>query len=231
MRRREFLVDLTRLAALAATVPNDWRVLRYPRFNDDPFSLGVASGDPTPSGAMLWTRLAPNPLEPLGGMDSLRVVVQWEVAKDEGFKSIIQQGRAAAAPELSYSIHADVAGLQPDLWYFYRFRVGQTASPIGRVRTTPEAQVRKPLAFAFASCQHYEQGYYTAYEHMVREELDLVAFLGDYIYEYGPNTQAVRKHNSIEVMNLDAYRARYALYKSDPALQAAHAHCPWLIIT
>ena len=85
MRRREFLVDLTRLAALAATVPNDWRVRRYPRFSDDPFSLGVASGDPTPNGAMLWTRVAPDPLQPLGGMDGLRAVVQWEVANDERF--------------------------------------------------------------------------------------------------------------------------------------------------
>ena len=231
MRRREFLVDITRLAALAATVPNDWRVVRYPRLADEPFSLGVASGDPTPTGAMLWTRIAPKPLEPLGGMDGIRATVQWEVANDEGFSSVVKQGRATAAPELGYSIHADVTGLEPDRWYFYRFHIAQTTSPVGRVRTTPDSQAQKPLNFAFSSCQHYEQGYYTAYEHMVREELDLVAFLGDYIYEYGPNTKAVRSHNSTEVMNLDAYRARYAQYKSDPALQAAHARCPWLMIT
>ena len=231
MQRRDFLIDLTRLAALAATVPNDWRVLHHARFADDPFTLGVASGDPTPTGAMLWTRLAPKPLEPLGGLDGLRMTVIWEVASDDTFKTIVKQGRATAAPELGYSVHADVDGLEPDHWYFYRFRSGQAASPVGRVRTTPAANVRKPLTFAFASCQHYEQGYYTAHEHMAREELDLVAFLGDYIYEYGPNTQAVRTHNSTEVMNLDAYRARYAQYKSDPALQAAHARCPWLMIT
>ncbi|HEY4305293.1 MAG TPA: alkaline phosphatase D family protein [Gemmatimonadaceae bacterium] len=231
MLRREFLVDLTRLAALASTVPNDWRVLRTPHLADQPFSLGVASGDPTPNGAMLWTRIAPKPLEPLGGMDGIRATVAWEVANDESFRSIVKQGRATAVPELGYSVHADVTGLDPDRWYFYRFHVGQTASAVGRVRTTPAAQVRKPLNFAFASCQHYEQGYYTAHEHMAREELDLVAFLGDYIYEYGPNTQAVRTHNSTEIMNLDAYRARYAQYKSDPALQAAHARCPWLMIT
>jgi alkaline phosphatase D len=231
MRRREFLVDVTRLAALAATVPNDWRVVRYPRLADEPFSLGVASGDPTPTSAMLWTRIAPRPLEPLGGMDSLKVMVAWEVAADERFSTIVKQGRATGFPELGYSIHIDVTGLEPDRWYFYRFHVGQATSPVGRLRTTPDAQVRKPLTFAFASCQHYEQGLYTAHEHMSHEEVDLVAFLGDYIYEYGPNTQAVRTHSSAEVMTLDGYRGRYAQYKTDPALQAAHLMCPWVMMT
>src|SRR6201995_1020053 len=158
MRRREFLVDLTRLAALAATVPNDLRVRRYPRFSDDAFSPGVASGAPTPKGAMLWTRVAPDPLQPLGGMAGLRAVVQWEVANDERFGTVVKQGRATAAPELGYSVHADVTGLDPDRWYFYRFHVGQNTSPVGRVRTTPDADARKALNFAFSSCQHYEQG-------------------------------------------------------------------------
>jgi alkaline phosphatase D len=231
MQRRDFLIDLTRLAALAATVPNDWRVVRYPRLADEPFSLGVACGDPTPTGAMLWTRLAPKPLEPLGGMDSLKVMVAWEVANDEAFSSIVKEGRATGFPELGYSIHVDVTGLEPDRWYFYRFHVGQATSPVGRMRTTPDTQLRKPLTFAFASCQHYEQGFYTAHEHMAREDLDLVAFLGDYIYEYGPNTQAVRTHASAEVMTLDGYRGRYAQYKLDPALQAMHLRCPWLLMT
>jgi alkaline phosphatase D len=231
MRRREFLVDLTRLAAMAAIVPNDWRVRHYPRFADDPFSLGVASGDPTPSGAMLWTRIAPRPLEPYGGMEGIRAMVNWEVAEDDGFTKIVKQGRATAAPELGYSVHVDVDGLAPDRWYFYRFRSGQAASMVGRMRTAPAAGTRSPLKFAFASCQHYEQGYYNAHEHLAREEIDLVAFLGDYIYEYGPNKANVRQHASTEVMTLDGYRGRYAQYKSDPALQAAHARCSWLLIT
>src|SRR5438270_337138 len=111
MRRRDFLIDLTRYAALAAVVPNDWRVLHRPRFADDPFSLGIASGDPTPTGAMLWTRIAPRPLEPLGGMDGARAMVNWEIADDEGFSKIVKQGRATAAPELGYSVHVDVDGL------------------------------------------------------------------------------------------------------------------------
>src|SRR3954454_6159390 len=114
MLRRDFLIDLTRYAALAAVVPNDWRVVHRPRFADDPFSLGVASGDPTPTGAMLWTRLVTRPLEPDGGLPGNRVVVTWEVADDDKFTTIVKSGQATAAPELGNSIHADVAGLAPD---------------------------------------------------------------------------------------------------------------------
>ena len=99
--RRGFLADLARAAALCAVVPNDWRVLLRPRLADDPFLLGVASGDPSPTGAVLWTRLAPRPLEPEGGMDGRRVAVNWQVADDEAFARVVQQGRATAGPELS----------------------------------------------------------------------------------------------------------------------------------
>jgi alkaline phosphatase D len=231
MHRRDFLIDLTRYAALASIVPNDWRVVHRPRFADDPFALGVASGDPTSTSAILWTRLAPRPLEPMGGMSGLKAMVTWEVADDDKFTKIVKEGRATAAPELGFSVHVDVTGLAPDRWYFYRFRSGEATSPVGRVRTTPAAGVRKPFAFAFASCQHYEQGLYTAHQHMARENIDFVAFLGDYIYEGGPTPTAVRTHASAEAMTLDGYRGRYAQYKTDPALQAAHLTCPWIAIT
>jgi alkaline phosphatase D len=230
MKRRDFLSDLARAAALCAVVPNDWRVLYRPRLADDPFQLGVASGDPTPTGAVLWTRLAPRPLEPEGGMDGRRVAVGWEVADDEWFSRGVRRGRATAAPELSYSVHVDVDGLAPDRWHFYRFSVGSATSPVGRVRTTPaRGTTATPLRFAFASCQRYDQGLYTAYQHMAREELDLVAHLGDYIYEYGAEPGHVRQHVGLEIRTLDDYRRRYALYKSDPLLQAAHARCPWVV--
>jgi len=227
--RRDFLADLTRTAALAAAVPNVWRVTTRPRLADDPFQLGVAAGDPTPTGGVLWTRLAPRPLEPEGGMDGQRVVVMWEVADDDGFRTIVKQGRATAAPELSYSVHADVDGLAPDRWYFYRFRSGEATSATGRLRTAPSAGATTPLRFAVASCQHYEQGLYTAYAHMAREELDLVTHLGDYIYEYATIPGRVREHAALEIRTLDDYRRRYALYKSDPLLQAAHHRCPWVV--
>src|SRR5688572_13983340 len=137
--RRDFLANLSCTAALAATVPNVWRVTNRPRFADYPFELGVASGDPTSTGGVLWTRLAPKPLEPDGGMAGPRVVVSWEVASDDGFRTIVKQGRATAAAELSYTIHIDVDGLEPDRWYFYRFTAGDAQSPVGRLRTTPPA--------------------------------------------------------------------------------------------
>src|SRR6185503_7347180 len=195
MNRRLFLAELTRYAALAAIVPNDWRVIQRARFADDPFLLGVASGDPTPTGAVIWTRLAPRPLEPGAGMAGQRVVVTWEVAEDDGFSRIVQSGRATAVPELAHSVHVDVNGLAPGRWYVYRFRAGDATSPVGRVRTTPATGTMAPLAFAFVSCQHYEQGLYTAYQHLAREELDLVAHLGDYIYEYGVIEGRPRRHS------------------------------------
>jgi alkaline phosphatase D len=232
MDRRLFLADLARAAALCAVVPNVWRVTARPRLADDPFALGVASGDPTPTGAVLWTRLAPRPLEPDGGMEGPRTVVSWEVAEDEAFARVVRRGRATAAPELSYSVHVDVDGLLPDRWYFYRFSVGGAtgaASPVGRVRTTPAEGALTPLRFAVASCQHYETGLFTALGHLAREELDLALHLGDYIYEYGPYPNRVRRHAGPEVRTVDDYRRRYAQYKSDPLLQAAHARCPWLV--
>jgi alkaline phosphatase D len=234
MRRREFVADLARVAALCAVVPNDWRVRFRPRFPDDPFLLGVASGDPTPTGAVIWTRLAPRPLEPDGGMVGERVAIRWEIAGDESFRTVVKQGRTTAAPELSYSVHVDVDGLAADRWYFYRFAAGDAASPVGRLRTTPVAGATTPLRFGVASCQHYEYGLFTAFGHLAREELDLVTHLGDYIYEYGEEAGSptqpprVRKHVGLEIRTLDDYRRRYALYKSDPLLQQAHARCPWI---
>lgn len=229
MDRRLFVTDLARFAALCAVVPNDWRVVHRPRFADDPFTLGVASGDPTPSGAVIWTRLAPRPLEPEGGMEGIRVAVDWQVAADEAFTSVVRRGRATAAPELAYSIHVDVEGLEPDRWYFYRFTTNTAASPIGRLRTAPAADAVRPLRFAVASCQHFETGLFTAYRHMAAEELDLVTHLGDYIYEYGGYEQRVRRHVGLELRSVDDYRRRYAQYKADPLLQAAHARCPWIV--
>ena len=229
MLRRDFLSDLAHVAALSAVVPTAWRVSSRPSLADDPFQLGVAAGDPTSDGGVLWTRLAPRPLEPEGGMSGLRVVVGWEVAEDDRFARIVQRGRAAAAPELSYSVHVDVTGLQPDRWYFYRFTAGDAVSPVGRLRTAPAAGALSPLRLAAASCQHWEQGLFTAYAHMAREELDLVAHLGDYVYEYGGAEGRVRKHAGLEIRTLDDYRRRYAQYKTDPLLQAAHARCPWVV--
>lgn len=229
MNRRVFVGDLARLAALAAIVPNDWRVFRRTSFSEDPFQLGVASGDPYPNGVTLWTRLAPRPLDPDGGMTGDRMAVRWELADDDKFARIVKHGTATATPELAYSIHVNVDGLKPDRWYFYRFTSGDATSAVGRTRTTPDANATTALRFAFASCQNYEQGLYTAYRHMAAEDLDLVAHLGDYIYENAPRPNAVRPHVGPLLMTLADYRLRYGQTKMDEHLRAAHLTRPWIL--
>lgn len=202
-----------------------------PSFGANPFSVGVASGDPSPNGAVLWTRLAPKPLEPHGGLPPENIEVNWEIADDDTFKTIVQRGTTIATPQLGHSVHVEAEGLKPDRWYWYRFRAGDAESPVGRTRTTPlEGDLPQQLKFAFASCQHFESGLYTAYQHMANDGLDLVIHLGDYIYEKGPGSDGVRKHVGGEINTLEDYRIRHALYKTDPHLQAMHAQCPWVVV-
>ena len=233
LSRRSFLIGSASFAA-AAMLSNRARgaVARTPAFSAYPFSLGVASGDPLPDGVVLWTRLAPKPRENGGGMVPEPVEVSWQVAEDEGMSRVVQRGVATANPAWAHSVHVEVGGLRPERWYWYQFKAGTEVSPKGRTRTMPPAgALASRLRFAFASCQKYEMGYYTAFEHMAREDLDLVVHLGDYIYEKDDGAGAVdaRKHGTPEIFTVDDYRARYAVYKSDPALQAAHAMVPWIV--
>ena len=194
-------------------------------FRDSPFSLGVASGDPHPDGVVLWTRLM-TPSDPTAALP-----VGWEVALDAGFRRIAQSGEAAALPSLAHSVHVEIEGLEPAREYWYRFHAAGTTSPIGHTRTAP-APCADPdvFDFAFVSCQHYERGWYTGFRHLTEEPAQLIVHLGDYIYEEGPASRPdlVRRHDGPEVRSLDEYRGRYALYKSDPDLQAAHAVFPWV---
>jgi alkaline phosphatase D len=223
--RREFLRCAAGLAGAALPIP---RLLAQPRFEKNPYSLGVASGYPDEGGCVLWTRLAPEPLAG-GGMPAAAVEVGWEVAADEAFRSIVRRGTEIAAPEWAHSVRADVTGLEPGRWYFYRFHAGGATSPVGRTRTAPPPGPVERMRFAFAACQQYEQGWYSAYRHMAREDLDLVIHVGDYIYESSWGRVHVRKHGTEEPHTLAEYRDRYALYKSDADLQAAHAAFPWLV--
>ena len=201
-----------------------------PTFASDPFTLGVASGDPDATGVVLWTRLAPRPLDPDGGMPNEPVAVAWELADDEAMTRLVRRGTAIATPRLAHSVHVEVDGLAPDRWYWYRFRAGDAGTRPARTRTLPAVDASpERLRFAFASCQNYPAGYYTAYDAIARDELDLVCFLGDYIYEDEANDRGVRRHVGPRCATLENYRQRYALYKSDALLQAAHARCPWFV--
>ena len=239
LNRRELLIGSASAWAAAAlpTLPTllnlplpaaGGRLLR-PRFSAYPFSLGVASGDPRPDGVVLWTRLAPDPLRG-GGMPGEPAEVEWVIAADEAMGRVVQRGREVAAPQLAHSVHVEVEGLQPERWYWYQFRAGGELSPVGRTRTTAAAgAANRRLRFGFCSCNHYEQGYYTAYRHMAEEELELVFHLGDYIYEYEGREDRVRMHTYREIDTIDDYRNRYALYKADPDFQAVHAAAPFVV--
>jgi alkaline phosphatase D len=203
----------------------------------DPFTLGVASGEPSPDGVVIWTRLAPNPLadDGLGGMPARAVDVEWEVATDERFARIESRGIATAAPQAAHSVHIELVGLRPGAEYFYRFRTAGHVSPAGRTRTAPApGMLAAPLTMCFASCSNYEQGWFTSYRRLAEEHPDLVVHLGDYQYEYAAGvtflSSNVREHAGPETMTLANYRQRYAQYKTDPDLQAAHAAAPWLVV-
>jgi len=194
-----------------------------------PFTLGIASGDPTPDSVVLWTRLANDPLHG-GGMPPEPIPVAWEVATDERMRHVVRRGVVIAWPAFAHTVHAHVRGLEPDHWYWYRFRVGGEASPIGRTRTFPEpGSAPERMRLAFASCQHFEQGFYTAWEHLAGEDLDFVIHLGDYVYEDGASPEGPRQHVSGETMTLADYRNRHAQYKGDANLQAAHARFPFIV--
>lgn len=194
------------------------------------FTLGVASGDPLPDGVVLWTRLAPDPLAG-GGMPARAVPVQWQVSDTPSFTRIRESGAALARPEHGHSVHVEVHGLRPDREYWYRFRAGTETSPPGRTRTAPAADASpRNLRFLFASCQNWQDGYFTAWHHAAQEDVDFVAFLGDYIYESVPRDTTVRRHEGTdEPYSLTDYRNRHAQYRGDVHLQAAHAHAPWIV--
>jgi alkaline phosphatase D len=227
--RRLFLLDAARLAAavtasgLASAAPSN--AAGYP------FSLGVASGAPLPDSVILWTRILPDPLD-ANSAPKLAVPLRWEVAQDEAFRRIVAKGSVVATPELAHSVRVNVTGLQPGRWYFYRFLFGDAVSLVGRTRTAPSSSAMPDLLkLAVASCQHWEFGSYAAHRHIAESQPDLVAFLGDYIYEWGAfqlqhPQRAVRQNESFD---LQSYRQRYAQYKTDPDLQAAHLAAPWIV--
>lgn len=230
--RRSVLRAASTLAAAAWLSPTVLAQAPPPRirFKADPFSLGVASGYPQADRIALWTRLAPAPLDPDGGMQPENVDVSWEVSRDEGFGDIVASGRVRAVPELAHSVHAEATGLAPGRWYFYRFRSGEAVSPTGRTRTADAANVMPPrLKLAVASCQHYEQGWFSAYSHLLDENLDVMLFVGDYIYENSWGDDLVRRHVGDLLMTLPDYRARHAQYRLDPDLQRMHGAVPWLL--
>jgi alkaline phosphatase D len=234
LTRREMLqiAAAAGLAMLGRSVISA-RTVEQPIFTSYPFTLGVASGDPLPDGIVLWTRLAPVPLDG-GGMPMTNVEVRWEIAADSRFGKVVQRGTELARPELGHSVHVEASGLEPGREYWYRFRAGSEVSQTGRTRTAPplDAQADR-LRFAVCGCSHFEAGYFSAYRHIADEHFDFIFHTGDYIYEGradgGRNPAVVRQHHGHELYTLVDYRNRYAQYKSDPDLMAAHASAPFIV--
>lgn len=196
----------------------------------NPFTLGVASGEPGPVGVVLWTRLAPEPLQPDGGMEPAPVPVDWVLAEDAGLRRVARSGRAMARPEEAHAVHVELSGLQPGREYWYRFTAMGAASPVGRTRTAPPpGAMPAELRIAIGSCQHYEHGHFGAHRLIAASAPDLVLFLGDFIYEASWGRNLVRRHGAPTARTLDEYRVRHALYRTDPDLQAASAAAPWMV--
>jgi alkaline phosphatase D len=202
----------------------------------NPFSLGVASGTPRPDGFVLWTRLAPEPLssnpQTPGGMGGGDVTIRYEIAADPGMAKILRHGSATAEQAFAYSVHLDIAGLQPGRPYWYRFFSGDAVSTTGRAVTLPAAgAAADKLRFGFVSCSNYEHGYFSAYRHLAAENPEFVLFLGDYIYETIEQARkTVRRHSDgVEASTLPTYRNRYAQYRLDADLQNLHAQVPAIV--
>ena len=206
-------------------------------FRAYPFTLGIASGDPAPDGFVIWTRLAPLPFVG-GGMPNQVVDVGYEVAEDDLFRRVVRKDTVQAGPQAAHSIHVEVAGLAPSRDYYFRFTAGGVQSPVGRAKTLPPfGATIGQIKFAAVGCQRWEHGYYSAFRHLADERLDFAFHYGDYIYEYAQIKTPPPDKPFVRAMPIDFaaartladYRNRYAVYKSDTDLQAAHASTPFMV--
>lgn len=195
------------------------------------FLHGVASGDPLQDKVILWTRLTPVDL-------SARLKVTWEIATDDQFKVNLKTGVVQATKTDDFTVKVDATGLQADTIYYYRFHFGNKTSPVGQTKTLPVSTNK--VSFAVCSCSNYPAGYFYVYREIAKQNVDVVIHLGDYIYEYGADGYATEdaekmgrtlpSDNNKEIIKLDDYRKRYALYRQDKDLQAAHQRHPFIVI-
>lgn len=215
--RRALLIAMGGLAVTPSVMLD-----AHARTDADPFGLGVASGDPATDGFVIGTRLVGPNAAPL---QAATVAVRYDIATDPQFRAIVRRGRGGAYPERAHAVHVEIEGLPSGRPYWYRFHALGATSAIGRAVTSPVIAER--LRLAVTSCQHWEQAWFGAYRNIVAAEPDLVIQLGDHIYEQSyPDLPRVRSFGSPEPRDLQGYRQRHALYKTDPDLQAAHRAAP-----
>ncbi|MEW5837297.1 MAG: alkaline phosphatase D family protein [Pseudomonadota bacterium] len=232
--RRQFIHQIAASTAIATTGlslsgcgGDDATILPAPTVS---FNYGVASGDPLADRVILWTRATPS--------ETFSPSIEWEVASDEAFASIVSKGSVSTDASKDYTVKVDATGLKAGQSYFYRFKHGGTASSIGRTRTLPSGSVSQ-VKLAVFSCANFPAGFFQVYaEAAKRSDLTAVVHLGDYIYEYGKDGYASEDAVQLnrvsapthELLSLSDYRTRYAQYRSDADLQALHAKLPFICV-
>ena len=195
------------------------------------YPQSVASGDPQPSGIVLWTRIAPTVIASPSGD-----TVAWQIAADPAFNSIMMQGVALVDPAIDNTVKLPVSNavLQPYTVYYYRFIYNLVPSRTGRFKTLPLATAElAQLKIGYVVCQDYNNGYYTALSYLVNEDVEYVVHLGDYIYETITATNAVRSVPAFASggaipQTVDDYRHLYQVYRSDPNQQAVHENFAYI---
>ena len=231
--RRAFLLSgLAMYAASSRGLLSAARPLQNPKLSTTPFTLGVCSGDPTPDGVVLWTRLALDPLNG-GGMPPRRIEVQWQMSlRTIGSRTSSGPGRTIALPEWGHSVHVEVDGLQPDRWYWYRFRAGDAESPVGRTRTLPASQSLAGRGEAAPSLRASisRAGTTPRTSTWPRTSSTSSFTWATTSTRARARTAACARHVGREIHSLEDYRIRHAQYKTDADLQAMHAHCPWIVV-
>ncbi|RTR34920.1 alkaline phosphatase D family protein [Shewanella atlantica] len=194
------------------------------------FLHGIASGDPSHSAIILWTRVTP---QVEGEMK-----VAWEVATDEGFTDLVTNGETTTTAERDYTVKVDAIGLATGSRYYYRFSSGGVVTETGMTRTLPQGAVDS-VKLAVMSCANFPAGHFNAYELAAQqEELDAVLHLGDYIYEYARGEYASENAAELgrevlpegELFSLSDYRTRYGQYRGDGSLQKLHAKVPFITV-
>ena len=230
--RRGILGALTASTAVACSPTTSTPLTANTQIASGAFAHGIASGDPTAEAVILWTRLTPD--DPMAGP----IDVMWEVSKDPSFNTLSASGSFTTNAARDWTVKVDAAGLKDDKPYYYRFRLGDKLSLIGRTKTLPRETV-KSARFAVVSCANWEHGYFNAYDHIARQDhFDAFIHLGDYYYEYGAGTydsgsdiKIPRRHvPEHEIVSLEDYRLRHGQYRSDPALQGITAKMPMIAI-
>jgi len=215
IHRRDLFRRLPPVLASALVTTSRPQVAAEPTDEERIFAHGVASGDPTAEGVVIWTRVS-------GAGSDDTVAVGWTVATDPEMQDIVAQGEVEAGPETDWTVHVDVDGLRPATTWWYGFEARDQRSDTGRTRTAPGPDDGQELRLGVVSCASYAAGFFGVYRHLAERDLDLVVHLGDYLYESNAGASTRQHVPPREPVSLADYRLRHAQYKTDPDLQTLH---------